>query len=270
MNITAPLVRRPLRCCLPANAHQSWQRFASTVSTASSASPSATAAIAASLPTRFQIIADKTARVRTAFAVYGPPPRTTKPASLLPHYTPAQAVDPTATSTTTGATLEPKVDVIRAYDQQQIARMDPTGARTRLFSRKNPDSARPGDVLLVTPSKAGAESFAGVCLAIRRSGIETAILLRGQLAKTGVEMWFKIYSRSVAAVDIIERRPRRARRAKLTFMRQPKHDRGSVEDLVKTWRRSRNVMRSKTGTSGKTAAKGPQKFEPKANKKSKR
>ena len=212
---------------------------------------------------------DKSARVRTAFAVYGPPPRTTKPASLLPHYTPPQSIDSTATATAAGATKEPKVDVIRAYDQQQIARMDPTGARTRLFSRKNPDSARPGDVLLVTPSKAGAESFAGVCLAIRRSGIETAILLRGQLAKTGVEMWFKIYSRSVAAIDIIERRPRRARRAKLTFMRQPKHDRGSVEDLVKTWRRSRNVMRSKTGTAGKAAAKGPQKFEPKSSRRSK-
>ncbi|CAK7567865.1 MAG: hypothetical protein SEPTF4163_005835 [Sporothrix epigloea] len=267
MNAAAPLARRPLRCCFQTSTRQTLQRFASTTTTAPSASPSTAAAFAANLPTRFQTIADKSDRVRTAFAVYGPPPRTTKPASLLPHYTIPQSADPTAAAETAN---EPKVDVIRAYDQQQIARMDPTGARTRLFSRKNPDSARPGDVLLVTPSKAGAESFAGVCLAIRRSGIETAILLRGQLAKTGVEMWFKIYSRSVAAVDIVERRPRRARRAKLTFMRQPKHDRGSVEDLVKTWRRSRNVMRSKTGTSGKAAVKGPQKFEPKANRKGKR
>ncbi|CAK7231286.1 hypothetical protein SCUCBS95973_007859 [Sporothrix curviconia] len=258
MSVAAPLARRPLRCCFQAATRQAWQRFASTTST-SSASTSTPAAVAASLPTRFQTIVDKTARVRTAFAVYGPPPRTTKPASSLPNYTPPQSAE-----------TEPTVDVIRAYDQQQIARMDPTGARTRLFSRKNPDSARPGDVLLVTPSKAGAESFAGVCLAIRRSGIETAILLRGQLAKTGVEMWFKIYSRSVAAVDIIERRPRRARRAKLTFMRQPKHDRGSVEDLVKNWRRSRNVMRGKAGTAGKAGAKGPQRFEPKSSRRNRK
>ena len=220
---------------------------------------------------------DKTDRVRTAFAVYNPPPRTTKPATYpLPPQTPSQTPSSTASasaSSTEAAATAPtkahKVDVIRAYDRQQIARMDPTGARTQLFSRKNPDSAKPGDVLLVTPSKAGAESFGGVCLAIRRSGIETAILLRGQLAKTGVEMWFKIYSRSVAAVDIIERRPRRARRAKLTYMRQAKHDRGSVEDLVKSWRRSRNVIRSKpVGKAGEV--KGPQKFEAKSGRKNKK
>ena len=135
--------------------------------------------------------------------------------------------------------------------------MDPTGARTLLFSRKNPDAAKPGDVLLVSPSKAGAEGFAGVCLAIRRTGIETTILLRGQLAKTGVEMWFKIYSRAVAAIDIIERRPKRARRSKLTFMRKPGHDRGSVEDLVKTWRRGRNALRTKSNA---VAATGPRKY----------
>ncbi|CAK7228102.1 hypothetical protein SBRCBS47491_006790 [Sporothrix bragantina] len=262
MSVVAPLARRPLRCCFQAATRQSWQRFASTT-TSTTASTSTTAAVAA---TRFQTIVDKTSRVRTAFAVYGPPPPTTKPASLLPNYRHPQSEDAPATGE---AAKDPKVDVIRAYDQQQIARMDPTGARTRLFSRKNPDSARPGDVLMVTPSKPGAEAFAGVCLAIRRSGIETAILLRGQLAKTGVEMWFKIYSRSVAAVDIIQRRPRRARRAKLTFMRQPKHDRGSVDELVKTWRRRRNIIRSKTGTAGKAgkdgAAKGPQKFEPKSS-----
>lgn len=135
--------------------------------------------------------------------------------------------------------------------------MDPTGARTLLFSRKNPDAAKPGDVLLVTPSKAGAEGFAGVCLAIRRSGIETAILLRGQLAKTGVEMWYKIYSRAVSAIDIIERRPKRARRAKLTYMRKPEHDRGSVEDIVKTWRRGRNALRGKAAAAKTT---GPRKY----------
>lgn len=125
--------------------------------------------------------------------------------------------------------------------------MDPTGTRTHLFSRKNSDRARVGDVLIVTPSKAGGEIFGGVLLAIRHSGIETAILLRGQLAKTSVEMWYKIYSRSVASVDIAQRAPRRARRAKLTYMRQPKHDRGSVDDLIKHWRRTRMSGRNRVG-----------------------
>ncbi|CAK7203447.1 hypothetical protein SEUCBS139899_006181 [Sporothrix eucalyptigena] len=260
MSVAGPLTCRPLRCCFQAATRQAWRRFASTTTTASTATNPSPATAVAAMPTRFQTIVDKSDRVRTAFAVYSPPPRTTKQASLLPQYTSATPSTPSSSASTAETSKEPKVDVIHAYDQQQIARMDPTGARTRLFSRKNPDSARPGDVLLVTPSKAGTEAFAGVCLAIRRSGIETAILLRGQLAKTGVEMWFKIYSRSVAAIDIIERRVRRARRAKLTYMRQAKHDRGSVEDVVKSWRRSRNIMRTKVGPgAGKAGGKGQQK-----------
>ncbi len=140
------------------------------------------------------------------------------------------------------------------YHAAQIAAMDPTGTRTRLFSRAHRDSAKVGDVLLVQTRRA-AEPFAGVCLSIRRRGIETAILLRGQLTRIGVEMWFKIYSRNVAGIEIVQRRPKRARRARLTYMRKPEHDRGSVEHLVQAWRKSRNVMRTKGGATGKKTAK---------------
>ncbi len=92
-------------------------------------------------------------------------------------------------------------------------------------------------------------------LSIRRRGIETAILLRGQLTRVGVEMWFKIYSRNVAGIEIVQRRPKRARRARLTYMRKPKHDRGSVEQLVVAWRRSRNVMQTKGGGAAKGGGK---------------
>ncbi|KIH91706.1 mitochondrial ribosomal protein [Sporothrix brasiliensis 5110] len=267
MSVAAPLARRPLRCCFQSTRRHVLRQFA-TATTTTSSPPAGTAT--ASLPSSFQAIRDKSERVRTAFAVYGPPPRTTKPAeSLLPPQPPSPAADPA--QTTPASLAAHKVDVMRAYDRQQIARMDPTGARTRLFSRKNPNAAKPGDVLVVTPSKAGAEIFGGVFLAIRRSGIETAILLRGQLAKTGVEMWFKIYSRAVAAVDIIERRPRRARRAKLTYMRQPKHDRGSIEELVKNWRRARIAGRRNSAAGSKAGeAKGPQKFEAKSSRRGKK
>lgn len=116
--------------------------------------------------------------------------------------------------------------------------MDPSGARTRLFAKDNKDAAQVGDILLVT-AKRSAEPFAGVLMAIRRRGIETAIQLRGQLSRLGVEMWFKVYSRNVTGIEIIKRAAKRARRAKLTYLRQPKHDVGSVEHLVREWRRSR-------------------------------
>ena len=134
-------------------------------------------------------------------------------------------------------------DPMPTWEGKQLALLDPTGARTELFSRKRPDSAKVGDVLRVT-TKTG-EPFAGVCLSIRRHGIDSAILLRGQMYKVGVEMWYKIYSPHVIGIDIIWRRPKRARRARLFYMRQPKHDMGSVDDLVFAWKKERAAARGK-------------------------
>jgi large subunit ribosomal protein L19 len=131
-----------------------------------------------------------------------------------------------------------------AWEVKQLALLDPTGARTQLFSRKRADSAKVGDVLRVT-TKTG-EPFAGVCLSIRRQGVDSAILLRGQMYKVGVEMWYKIYSPHVIGIDIIWRRPKRARRARLFYMRKPKHDMGSVDDLVFAWKKERAAARSKS------------------------
>ncbi|KAH9900582.1 translation protein SH3-like domain-containing protein [Xylariomycetidae sp. FL2044] len=160
--------------------------------------------------------------IRTAFAVY-------------PRVASARATNPSP---------------LAAYHAQQVRRLDRTGARTALFSKSNRDAARPGDVLQVTTNR-GGEPFAGVCLSIRRAGVDTAILLRNHLTKVGTEMWYKIYSPNVLGIEIIWRRPKRARRARLTYMRQPKHDMGNVDHLVQQWRRTRNVFSSK----GK-AAKG--------------
>ncbi|KAI8952878.1 translation protein SH3-like domain-containing protein [Xylaria longipes] len=140
---------------------------------------------------------------------------------------------------------------LKSYHAQQVRRLDPKGLRTQLFSRANPDAVKPGDVLQVTTRR--GEPFAGVCLSIRRAGVDTAILLRNHLTKVGVEMWYKIYSPNVLGIEIVWRRPKRARRARLYYMRQPKHDMGNVDHLVAAWRRTRNVFSSK-GRAGKGAA----------------
>ncbi|KAK7717633.1 hypothetical protein SLS64_003128 [Diaporthe eres] len=168
-------------------------------------------------------------KLRTGFAVY------TSPTSVIP-----------SLKLTHPHLKPPPPNPVAAHHAYQIRKMDPSGARTRLFSKENPDSARPGDILLVTTKRA-AEPFAGVLVGVRRRGIESSLLLRGQLAKTGVEMSFKIYSRNVTGIEIIKRRARRARRARLTYLRQPKHDVGSVEQHVREWRRSRNVFASAVG-----------------------
>ncbi|KAI1777926.1 translation protein SH3-like domain-containing protein [Hypoxylon cercidicola] len=134
---------------------------------------------------------------------------------------------------------------LESYHAQQVRRLDRTGARTALFRKTNPDAAKPGDVLQVTTRRGGGEPFAGVCLSIRRAGVDTAVLLRNHVARVPVEMWFKVYSPNVVGVEVVWRRPRRARRARLTYMRRPKHDMGNVDHLVDAWRRSRNVFTTK-------------------------
>lgn len=130
-----------------------------------------------------------------------------------------------------------------AIDSAAITKLDPTGARTRMFSKKHKDSAKPGDVLMVSTKQ--GEPFSGAFMQIRRRGVDTAIQLRGQLMRTSVEMWFKIYSPTTTAIDVIWRKPKRARRARLTYLRKPKHDYGSVDKMVFAWRKERYALRSK-------------------------
>lgn len=63
------------------------------------------------------------------------------------------------------------------------------------------------------------DPFAGVCLSIKRRGVDTGILLRNKLLMVGVEMWVKVYSPNVQAIEVVKRAERRARRGKLFYMR---------------------------------------------------
>ena len=108
-------------------------------------------------------------------------------------------------------------DPISTLSDAQISILDPTGARSNLFSKANPEAAKVGDILLVRLRT--GEPFAGVCLNIRRRGVDTSILLRNHLTRVGVEMWYKIYSPLVDGIEVVQRRQKRARRARLYYMR---------------------------------------------------
>ncbi|KAK6347138.1 hypothetical protein TWF696_007217 [Orbilia brochopaga] len=133
----------------------------------------------------------------------------------------------------------PPKNALTRFTTSQLKSLDPKGARTRLFSRANKDAIRPGDTLQVRFRDANTEPFAGVLLNIRRRGLDTAFLLRNHLTRVGVEMWHKLYSPKIAGIDLIQRKERRARRAKLYYMRKPKHDVGSVEGVVTRWKKNR-------------------------------
>lgn len=99
----------------------------------------------------------------------------------------------------------------------QLTVLDPTGARQKLFDKRNNEGAKVGDILLVRTRE--GEPFAGVCINIRRRGVDTGILLRDQATRVGVEMWFKVFSPNVEGVEVVQRKARRARRARLYYMR---------------------------------------------------
>ncbi|KZM28717.1 structural constituent of ribosome [Ascochyta rabiei] len=144
--------------------------------------------------------------------------------------------------------------------------LDPTGARTRLFDRQNPEGAKLGDILLVRQRT--GDPFAGVCINIRRRGVDTAILLRGQLTRVGVEMWYKVYSPLVEGIEVVQRAAKRARRARLTYMRLVKHDRGSVENIVRVYLRQKAALgasdQKKTGAAKQAAMQGGKKNKAKS------
>ena len=162
-------------------------------------------------------------------------------------------------------------DAVGAVSRAQVATLDPTGSRTRLFDKANPDSAHVGDVLLVR-TRAG-DAFAGVLLNVRRRGVDTAVLLRGQMTRVGVEMWFKVYSPLVEGIEVVQRREKRARRERLYYMRLKKHDRGSVENVVQGYLRKKAALGvssgraklagkdegRKRGIAGRTGKKGKRK-----------
>ncbi|KAK2842945.1 hypothetical protein FQN49_005963 [Arthroderma sp. PD_2] len=130
-------------------------------------------------------------------------------------------------------------DPIAVVTSDQMAILDPTGERKSLFDKKNPQGAKVGDILRVTFKN--GDPFAGVCLNIRQRGVDTAFLLRNKLTRISCEMWVKAYSPNVAGVEIVQRTEKRKRRANLTYMRNPSHDMGSVENIVRHYLRSKRM-----------------------------
>jgi len=55
-------------------------------------------------------------------------------------------------------------------------------------------------------------------------------------------MWIKVFSPNVEKVEIVQRTEKRKRRARLYYMRKPKHDMGSVENIVGNYLRQRRAL----------------------------
>ncbi|KAE8385824.1 translation protein SH3-like domain-containing protein [Aspergillus alliaceus] len=137
-------------------------------------------------------------------------------------------------------------DPVAAVTESQLAILDPTGERKALFDyRRNPRSVKVGDILRVTFKN--GDPFSGVCLSIRLRGVDTTFLLRNELSRVGVEMWVKVFSPNVESVEIVQRTEKRKRRARLYYMRQPRHDMRSVENIVSNYLRQKSAITGQRG-----------------------
>ncbi|EAW12680.1 mitochondrial 54S ribosomal protein bL19m [Aspergillus clavatus NRRL 1] len=141
-------------------------------------------------------------------------------------------------------------DPVAALTESQLASLDPTGERRALFDyRRNPRSVKVGDILRVTFKN--GDPFSGVCLSIRLRGIDTSFLLRNELTRVGVEMAVKVFSPNVDSVEIVQRTEKRKRRARLYYMRKPRHDMGSVENIVSNYLRQKSVLTGQRSARGR-------------------
>ena len=71
----------------------------------------------------------------------------------------------------------------------------------------------------------------------------------------------KVYSPNVEGIEVVQRKEKRARRAVLSYLRQPRHDVGSVEGVV------RQYLRQKVG--GPVGSQNARGRDANANKKKK-
>ncbi|KAG6886076.1 hypothetical protein C0993_004066 [Termitomyces sp. T159_Od127] len=89
----------------------------------------------------------------------------------------------------------------------------------KFFDRHSPNQIRPGSIIQLTLEHAPT-TFTGVLLSIRRRGLDTSILLRNIIQRTGVEMQFFVNSPHVKDIKVLQNPPGgRMRRAKLFYLR---------------------------------------------------
>ncbi|KAI7862924.1 50S ribosomal protein L19 [Spinellus fusiger] len=123
--------------------------------------------------------------------------------------------------------------------KQHIAQAN-TDGRQQLFDRRSPNCVKPGDVMLVetlnSTKDTSTSTFMGVCIAIRRKGIDTNFTLRNIVIRVGVEQRFSLYSPLVKSVSVIPTTTEHQfRRAKLFYLREQP---GRVFNQLQTlWKR---------------------------------
>ncbi|CEI88554.1 Putative 50S ribosomal protein L19 [Rhizopus microsporus] len=122
--------------------------------------------------------------------------------------------------------------------KQQVEKAN-TDGRRELFSRNNPNGIKPGSIVMVEtlngPNETTTSTFMGVCIAIRRKGIDTNFTLRNIVMRIGVEQRYNLYSPLLKSIKVMQKPNEvKFRRAKLYYLRdQPGKAFQSLQGLWK-------------------------------------
>ncbi|KAL8827520.1 MAG: hypothetical protein Q9191_003132 [Dirinaria sp. TL-2023a] len=131
---------------------------------------------------------------------------------------------------------------VQAVDETNLNVLDPKSSRRGFFDRNNKDKPRIGDIILTTFHH--DHPFAGFCLAIRRRGVDTSILLRDKVGLVGAEMWIKVFSPNVKGIEVVKRAGKKPKRRKSWRYGQRVDKLGNVTSIVREYLRMRRLIRS--------------------------
>ncbi|KAJ3920221.1 translation protein SH3-like domain-containing protein [Lentinula edodes] len=105
------------------------------------------------------------------------------------------------------------------YLQKNLTTPEKQTMLRELFGRHSAKRIYPGSIVGVTLEHAPF-AFTGVVLAIRRRGIDTSMVLRNVIQRTGVEMQLFVNSPHVKTIKVVQKPPKgRMKRAKLFYLR---------------------------------------------------
>lgn len=139
--------------------------------------------------------------------------------------------------------------------------VDPAGLLSTLFARRSRERLRTGSVLSVIsylkPDKTGGvQPFSGVLTKVRRRGVDTSFTLRNIVAKTGVEMNFKVCSPMIKEIKVVRKAEGRTgpikdlRRARANYLRERPDVMASIASALKQFQQQRvQAKRDAVGSS---------------------
>ncbi|ODQ65252.1 hypothetical protein NADFUDRAFT_46971 [Nadsonia fulvescens var. elongata DSM 6958] len=113
-------------------------------------------------------------------------------------------------------------NIVKVTEQKYVDKFDPNNIRRDLIRRNSQNRINVGDIVRVTNKD--NSSFTGMCLAIRRAGLGSTVLLRNQIKKMGIDMRFSIFNPKHIKVEIVRKSAKKYKTEKIYYVKGIKGD----------------------------------------------